>query len=637
MAAVKRLLAAGETLASIEEKYRILPVDVKTFVEDDYYLGSKGILYPKVMECLTAINSGDYDEAVLTGAIGTGKTTIALFTTAYQLYLLSCLKNPHASFGLDPSSEIVFIFQSINEKLAKAVDYERFKAMLEKSSYFQEHFPFDKDLLSELKFPRRIIVKPVSGMETAAIGQNVYGGVIDELNFMAVVEDSKQSGPDGGTFDQATKLYNSIARRRKSRFMQGGVLPGVLCLVSSKRYPGQFTDKKEEERDRELELTGKSSIYIYDKRTWDIKPEGSFSGHWFKIFAGDEFRKPRILEEGEEVAEQDSHLAIDIPDEYRMEFETDIMNALRDIAGVSTLAKHPFIADREAVTACTRKKNIIFGREDVDFVHTRLSLFKEEFYKPELPRFIHGDLAVSGDSAGLALGTVTGFKLIDRGGHVEMLPDIWIDGILEIKPPKGGEILFYKVREVIYALKKMGLNIRWATFDSFQSVDFMQLLRQAGYLVGYQSVDTTEEPYKVMKNALYDGRMNLPYHPKFIKEAISLERDAKKGKIDHPPQGCHCKDTVVQCADLVGRTMGELVDDWHNGKVHNGVSWDIERKEEVYLPMLRPHITKYVTELVEVEVENGEVFRCTPDHPYLMDTGEYVAAEDLQPGDELQD
>lgn len=83
--------------------------------------------------------------------------------------------------------------------------------------------------------------------------------------------------------------------------------------------------------------------------------------------------------------------------------------------------------------------------------------------------------------------------------------------------------------------------------------------------------------------------------------------------------------------------MGELVDDWHNGKVHNGVSWDIERKEEVYLPMLRPHITKYVTELVEVEVENGEVFRCTPDHPYLMDTGEYVAAEDLQPGDELQD
>ena len=67
------------------------------------------------MDELRELNSGKYVEAVLTGAIGTGKSTIALFTTAYQLYVLSCLKDPHELFNLDPSSEIVFAFQSLNK------------------------------------------------------------------------------------------------------------------------------------------------------------------------------------------------------------------------------------------------------------------------------------------------------------------------------------------------------------------------------------------------------------------------------------------------------------------------------------------------------------------------------------------
>ena len=78
-----------------------------------------------------------YSEAVLTGGIGTGKTTIALYSTAYQLYVLSCFRDPHVLFELDPASEIVFVFQNKTESLAKAVDYERFKAMVESSPYFR--------------------------------------------------------------------------------------------------------------------------------------------------------------------------------------------------------------------------------------------------------------------------------------------------------------------------------------------------------------------------------------------------------------------------------------------------------------------------------------------------------------------
>lgn len=41
------------------------------------------------------------------------------------------------------------------------------------------------------------------------------------------------------------------------------------------------------------------------------------------------------------------------------------------------------------------------------------------------------------------------------------MPRIWIDELLEIKDPKNGEIYFYKIREVIRALKEMGMNIQW--------------------------------------------------------------------------------------------------------------------------------------------------------------------------------
>lgn len=50
--------------------YREKPVDVRTFIEDPYYLGLKGEIYPVIVDDLCELFSGKYDEAVLTGGIG---------------------------------------------------------------------------------------------------------------------------------------------------------------------------------------------------------------------------------------------------------------------------------------------------------------------------------------------------------------------------------------------------------------------------------------------------------------------------------------------------------------------------------------------------------------------------------------
>ena len=522
------------------------PVSIREFITSEYYLDQAGSIYPLVMDELEELNnpkveglahgsriSNVYTEAVFTGGIGVGKSHCSLLTIAYQLYILSCMDSPQGLFDLDISSEILFVFQTINATLAKQLDYARFKSMIEHSPYFREVFQFNRDIESELQFPNRIIVRPVSGLETATIGQNIFGGVLDEVNFMEQTQNSKKTADSGG-YDQALQLYNSISSRRKSRFMKHGRALGMLCLVSSKRYPNQFTDQKVDQANRELASKGSTSIYIYDKTRWEIKPD-DFCGDRFKVFAGDLSRKPRILLAGEEIQASDLSLVTEIPVEYRPDFETDILRALREIAGQSTLSTHPFLVDTEAVSQCFGKVETILSDYRTDFAGEPLKILSEHVESPSELRFIHVDLALSSDSAGVVCGYVSGFKQVDRGeGIKETLPIINIDFSLEVAPPKGGEIEISKIRTLICKLRDLvGVNVRWVSFDQYQSADSMQILRQKGFTSDLQSMDRTMAPYELLKQALYDQRVNLPDDKKLLKELLALEFDVQKSKVDH--------------------------------------------------------------------------------------------------------
>ena len=512
-------------------KYVRKPVTIQQFVEWKDYLDAKGIIYPEIMKCLEELNGGQYSEAVLTGGIGSGKSTVALYTSAYHLYLLSCMKNPHQEFGLDPSSEIVFIFQNLNLNLAKSVDYDRFRELINRSPYFQKYFPCDPNITSELRFPNRIIVKPVVGTVSGAIGHNVIGGLIDEINFGQVVQKSKQSA-EGDTYDQAEVLYRSLARRRESRFSRGGKLPGVLCLVSSKRFPGEFTDKKIKEAQKD------PSIYVYDKKTWEVKPEGTFSDTTFRVFTGDMARNPRILKDDEQVSPEDQYLILDVPVDFKKQFENDIMDALRDIGGISIRSTHPFLINVERVKQCFGSHPSILSCNSIDFSKQKLGFYRDnKILNPHLSRFVHVDLSLNKDHTGIVMGHVSHFTQMDRGdGYTETLPVIHIDFALDIIPPRDGEVDFNKIRKLICLLRDTGTKVQWVTFDSFQSADMIQQLQRKGFRAGMKSVDKTPQPYMVLKSALYDNRVKIPNHDRLYDELVSLVWDGQKGKVDHQPK-----------------------------------------------------------------------------------------------------
>lgn len=48
-----------------------------------------------------------------------------------------------------------------------------------------------------------------------------------------------------------------------------------------------------------------------------------------------------------------------------------------------------------------------------------------------------------------------------------------------------------------------------------------------------------------------------------------------------------------------------------------------------------PRIGQISEIMIEIEMDNGEIFRCTPNHPFLVN-GEWVKAEDLQEGIDIK-
>ena len=533
------------------EIYRGTPVSPEVFLYSPFYLNRKGFVYPEVFKAYVELNSGRYNRAILTGGTGSGKSTTVNPSMLYQIYLLSMMHCPHTVMRLDPASEVLNIIQAMKRDVAKD-QYDRVRALVDGSPYFNEMFTYDRNQKSKIVFPNRIEIRAASGETTDLIGKNIYQLHLNEANFMGNVTSSKRS--DGGEFDQAMALYSYGADRRQNRFTVAGKVRGMIYVDSSQRYPGQLTDVLEAEVKEEIERTGKTETFIYRKRAWDVKPEGTYT-EWFFVFKGDDTRKPKIIQESEisSYSKEDQEKYIDKgPATLISSWLLDAYQVLRDAFGWATLASHPFIPNVDLLAACFKPEQQSIFTEFQTTLNEHTLGFRD-VEDPSAPRWCHIDLSRTGDSTGLVIGHVDRFTRVNRGDVIEMLPHITIDGSLEILPPTGGEIDYGLIRQILYALRdKRGLNIKWVSFDQYQSVDSQQILRQKGFKTGQQSMDRVPvNPYKIAKTAFMDGRVSAPNHVKLFDELRGLEYNPKTGRVDHNP--LFSKDVADACGAVVFR------------------------------------------------------------------------------------
>ena len=475
--------------------YEQRPVDVRTFIDDPEYLNAKGECWPSIKDDLEGLFSGPYDESVFCEGIGAGKSFKSSVVISYMAHRVLCLKDPQAYYGLAKGSPIVFINMSIRAEQSRKVVFGEIKSRIDNSPWFKKHYPPDPSIKSELRFSKNITIFPGNSKETFPLGFNILGGVMDEAAWYTETE----------THDVAEEMFNALHNRIKNRFGD----KGLLVMISSPRYAEDFIEKKMKEA-----LTNKK-IFSKRKMLWEAKPASCFSGEWI------DFQEYKI------------------PKEFETESKRNPEAFKRDYMAIPSLALEPYFKRMDLVEQCIDPK----ATHPVD----DFGNFKPEFmgkpeyrYKPKTWCCIHVDLALKRDAVGFAMTH-------DEGDVVV------VDLMMRIKAPLNGEIHFSDIREMIFELDRRGFRIDRVTFDGWQSIDSIQILKKAGFKSEVLSVDRDTRAYDTLKEKIYTGKLKCYRYEPFLHELRRLE--LKEGvKVDHPPH-IGSKDVTDAVAGAVFMTV----------------------------------------------------------------------------------
>jgi hypothetical protein len=548
------------------------PVDLKTFIYDPYYLGNTcDVLFPKLFDDLKELFEGEYNEAVFTGSIGWGKTFAASIGICYFLYQLSLMKSPQKSFGIASTSYIDIVAFSVTEELAKKVAFDNIVGKIEASEYFQQNFPFEVTK-REIRFPNNVRVAPRATTDNSALGLNVVAGLLDETDFMT---SKKVRGSNTRVVqqDRAEAIYNNIKRRMKSRFQKQGKLPGILFVVSSKNAKDSFSERLIKSAMKDSESKGTDALFVRDYATWEVKPAEDLSTtERFWVLVGNDQIPSRIVrpDELESLRKDlpDDCVLIDVPEDYRNDFERDLEGSIRDTAGIATVSVSPFIQRREKIVECISLyqrtypgmghpftveefipgqlggfiwEKMVQETRERGFLGHWETRFRPKI-NPRAVRHVHIDPSLSGDATGVCVAHVSGYKDVIRKAadgveYKERAPVYTVDFMLRIKPPIGDEIIMGDVRQFIYDMSAHGYVITTATLDGWQSADAIQTLAKKGYNSELLSVDRTMDPYENMKTALYEGRILMYSYEPLLRELRTIQKDLIRKKVDHPIGG----------------------------------------------------------------------------------------------------
>jgi len=589
----------SDTAREIESMIFERPImPIAQWLNDPYMVGTiTQDLYPRWKEDLIEFFEGNHWLAVFSGSLGCGKTFSAMIGFTRLLYELSCYRDPSRATGLAVNAPIYLANLSVSGKQAKRAAYATLDGIIGQAPYFQECFRPDPDIKSELRFPKRITVFPGTGSETSVLGLNMFGGLVDEANIMSsttqgvAAHRAKLQGLSA--YDQAQTLVNAMVRRAKSRFLSQGRMPVKIFVVSSRVYPGEFTEQLE------YDARTDPGIMVRSYSLWDVKPE-QYSKKTFQVELATQETRSRVLTPDVDQATIVGKV-VNIPDDFLTDFLKDADGALREFAGISVgTVEQTFIKMKEKIFAAVERDEQVAGGirkpTSVESLVRGLSgepvgmLTREQLsvmgeagrlrprWYPGVKRVIHLDSGQKQDAFGLVMGCSPGTKVTTRrtddGEKVEELaPIIWIDLMLRVIPPENSEISFSAIRELIYQLREWGFQIDVVTMDSWQTLEMHQQLKSKGFRTDDLSIDTDEAPYQTLKSALYDDRITFYRYQHVLTELAHLQRHPKaRPRIDHP----------AQMTDQHGRTMRGSKD-VADGLA--GVTWTLtERSRKGILP-----------------------------------------------------
>jgi len=588
--AYEQMAAAGKQEAELLRP--IIPI--RKWLSDPYYVGPDvENIYPYWKEQIAQIFESEtrINQVILTGAIGTGKSTTAVLIIMRVIYELSCYKHISALFNLFGVSRIAFAYLSVTKEQAQNTGFALLIEWLDSIPYFKEKFKRKSGIDSMAIWPEERLIVTFGSVANHFIGMNLIGSILDEANFFS---GRSKEDSDYTMNSKVAGLYTQIIARAESRFIVNGINHSISILVSSSTVASSFTEERIEKAKDD------PHTYILSPTIWEVKP-WNYKGKKFPVFVGGDNLDPFVLKDLEDfntilqmkgkkplmgISFEDAYQLLPddtkqkiimVPEEHRQSFQGDIIIALQDIAGYSVSAANKLFSSNAAYQRCLTNNLHPFSREELivsttneqmqdGFLPIKSYLYNGiRFDKLNMKRYMHLDLALTGDSLGISMCYISGWKSIykqdsnysdedfDTGliDNEIKIPIIEYDFMLKVNPPKKpNKIALSKVRDfIVYLRNEMGIKFDIITADQFQSAQLLQELDELGFNTGYLSVDRTPDAYLAFTNLIYEERVKFYDYKPFKKELFNVVYYPAKKKVDHTSVGSKdVADSVVGAA-----------------------------------------------------------------------------------------
>ena len=546
--------------SDLEQIFSEEPVPLDVFVRDKKFMGAGDAweLSPVQFECVRYAERVYYPELYplmgehfdpywaepirmvnfvnLQWGKGSGKGHVCRTISLRVAYLLLCLRSPQEYFGMPAQDSIHLLNVAMNAQQAQRAFFDPVEKLVRTSPWFRDKAAPTRGAIVYAKN-----VEAISGHSEAESqeGLNLLLGVADEIDGFKSKEEVR--GNTTGRIPQNTVegILDMMRTSSSTRFPR--TFKNVR--ISYPRYLGSAIQRLTQQSRDDIEKNGeKSRHYVSGPLpTWVVNPNF------------DKFE--RIKVEGTDEL---------VPEIYREDYEEDANMAKAKYECKPSKASNPYFRNEFLV----RSAFIPVERQPVEVMYYRdgdgweVSYDFSPDFKPikGAQYCMHGDLAISGDRAGVAMAHVVRKEefestvTLDNGDLTsirEMRPIVKVDFVLSFSANKGEspprEIQVRWARELAFELRKRGFRIKRFTFDGFESRDSMQLLEKKGIESKRVSTDRSNEPWRNLMDVMYDGRLIAQHRDLLVDELLGLTL-LPNGKVDHPRMGSKDEADAMACA-----------------------------------------------------------------------------------------
>lgn len=504
------------------------PVDAKTFVEGEEYLGQPPLseIQYDIVEAMSQIYKQEdlqklmgfeegnryykkftKNEIILQLGKGSGKDFTSTVAVSYIVYKLLCLKDPARYYGKPSGDAIDVINIAINAQQAKNVFFKGFKTKIEKSPWFAGKYYSKMD---SIEFDHSITVYSGHSERESHEGLNLMVAILDEISGFA---NEVNTGNDQGK--TADNIYKAFRGSVDSRFPD----LGKVVLLSFPRYPGDFISTKYDDSIMEKEVIQRTHKYVMNP---DL-PESSSSNTLEITWDEDQivsYKYPGVFSLKRPTWEVNPTRSID---DFKLAFYTDIGDAMMRFACVPTFASDAFFKQQEKVQSAMTIRNPLdsFRRFDENFKA-----------KEDTKYYVHADLAQKHDKCAVAIAHVDKWVSIQvMKDYEQVVPVVVVDAVAWWEPRVEGPVNLSEVKQWIQNLRRQGFDLGMVSFDRWQSFDIQNELKSVG--IRTETVSVAKKHYEDMAMLIYEDRLAMPAIELLFEELTQL-KIMRNNRVDHP-------------------------------------------------------------------------------------------------------